>query len=58
MRDDKIKLTAVFTQNEAAAIRELARKDGRTVSNYIRKIVVDNLEEVAVKDEMENKKAQ
>lgn len=44
MREDKVKLTAVFTKDEAAAIRELARKDGRTVSNYIRKIIADNLE--------------
>lgn len=55
MRNDKVKLTAVFSKNEAAVIRELARKDGRTVSSYIRKIITDTLE---VKNAVENQTAQ
>jgi len=44
MREGMVKLTAVFTEKEAAAIREACHKDRRTVSNFIRKAVMDKLE--------------
>lgn len=44
MRLGMVKLTAVFTEGEAAAIREACHKDRRTVSNFIRKAVMDKLE--------------
>lgn len=57
MKDDKIKLTAVFTKDEAAKIKAAAHRESRSTSNYIRKIISEKLLEESI-NEMDIQAAQ
>lgn len=40
------KLQAVFQDNEAEQVIKLSKEDGRSVSSYIRKIILDKIKEI------------